>query len=74
MHDTLPHITSSYIAWDSNDDGLIGDGTKNQATTKPENTMFDVKSMIGRSYKDKYDKPWKHNLRRPKVYQPFVQW
>merc|ERR1719468_386195 len=46
-------ITPSYVAWDSNDERLIGDGAKNQATINPEKTVFDVKRLIGRKYKDK---------------------
>ncbi|RHY63942.1 hypothetical protein DYB30_004637 [Aphanomyces astaci] len=46
-------ITPSYVAWDSNDERLIGDGAKNQATINPENTLFDVKRLIGRQYNDK---------------------
>merc|ERR1719498_2169644 len=32
---------------------LIGDAAKNQATINPENTVFDVKRLIGRKFKDK---------------------
>lgn len=32
---------------------LIGDGAKNQLTTNPENTVFDAKRMIGRTWDDK---------------------
>merc|ERR1712196_404965 len=32
---------------------LIGDAAKNQATINPENTVFDVKRLIGRKYTDK---------------------
>lgn len=46
-------ITPSYVAWDENDERLIGDGAKNQATINPEKTLFDVKRLIGRAYKDK---------------------
>ncbi|TMW56496.1 hypothetical protein Poli38472_006506 [Pythium oligandrum] len=46
-------ITPSYVAWDSSDERLIGDGAKNQATINPEKTLFDVKRLIGRSYNDK---------------------
>jgi len=45
-------ITPSYVAW-SGDERLVGDAAKNQATINPENTVFDVKRLIGRSYKDK---------------------
>ncbi|DBA04015.1 TPA: hypothetical protein N0F65_009362 [Lagenidium giganteum] len=46
-------ITPSYVAWDSQDERLIGDGAKNQATINPEKTLFDVKRLIGRQYNDK---------------------
>ncbi len=46
-------ITPSYVAWDSNGERLIGDAAKNQATVNPTNTVFDVKRMIGRKFKDK---------------------
>merc|ERR1711968_404400 len=32
---------------------LVGDAAKNQATINPENTVFDVKRLIGRNFKDK---------------------
>ena len=31
---------------------LIGDAAKNQLTTNPENTIFDVKRLIGREWSD----------------------
>eukprot|EP00611_Tribonema_gayanum_P016608 TRINITY_DN28_c0_g1_i1.p1 TRINITY_DN28_c0_g1~~TRINITY_DN28_c0_g1_i1.p1 ORF type:complete len:757 (-),score=280.65 TRINITY_DN28_c0_g1_i1:398-2431(-) len=46
-------ITPSYVAWDSTGERLIGDAAKNQATVNPENTVFDVKRLIGRSFNDK---------------------
>jgi len=46
-------ITPSYVAWDSNGERLIGDAAKNQATINPEQTVFDVKRLIGRQYNDK---------------------
>merc|ERR1719421_1940743 len=45
-------ITPSYVAWDKGE-RLIGDAAKNQATVNPENTVFDVKRMIGRKFNDK---------------------
>ena len=45
-------ITPSYVAW-SGDERLVGDSAKNQATINPENTVFDVKRLIGRKFKDK---------------------
>jgi heat shock protein 5 len=45
-------ITPSYVAW-AEGERLVGDAAKNQATINPENTVFDVKRLIGRKYKDK---------------------
>jgi molecular chaperone DnaK (HSP70) len=46
-------ITPSYVAWNDEGERLIGDGAKNQATLNPEQTVFDVKRLIGRNFKDK---------------------
>jgi heat shock protein 5 len=46
-------ITPSYVAWSDEGERLIGDSAKNQATINPENTVFDVKRLIGRKYSDK---------------------
>jgi heat shock protein 5 len=45
-------ITPSYVAFSDNE-RLIGDAAKNQATSNPERTIYDVKRLIGRDYKDK---------------------
>jgi len=45
-------ITPSYWAIDSGGTRLVGDAAKNQATVNPENTVFDVKRLIGRQYND----------------------
>ena len=45
-------ITPSYVAW-SDGERLVGDAAKNQATINPENTVFDVKRLIGRKFSDK---------------------
>merc|ERR1711966_381310 len=46
-------ITPSYVAFMDNDERLVGDAAKNQATINPENTVFDVKRPIGRNFSDK---------------------
>jgi len=46
-------ITPSYVAFTSEGDRLIGDAAKNQLTSNPENTIFDAKRLIGRTYADK---------------------
>jgi len=45
-------ITPSYVAWTADDQRLIGDAAKNQASANPENTVFDAKRLIGRKYSD----------------------
>ena len=44
-------ITPSYVSF-TDDERLIGEAAKNQATVNPEQTLFDVKRLIGRRYKD----------------------
>jgi len=46
-------ITPSYVAFTDSGERLVGDAAKNQATINPENTVFDVKRLIGRKYSDK---------------------
>jgi len=45
-------ITPSWVAFTENE-RLIGEAAKNQATINPENTVFDVKRLIGRKFDDK---------------------
>ncbi|XP_046554867.1 endoplasmic reticulum chaperone BiP-like [Haliotis rubra] len=45
-------ITPSYVAFTPDGEILIGDVAKNQMTTNPENTIFDVKRLIGRTWDD----------------------
>lgn len=45
-------ITPSYVAFDG-EERLVGDAAKNQAALNPENTVFDIKRLIGRQYTDK---------------------
>jgi heat shock protein 5 len=44
-------ITPSYVAF-TDTERLIGEAAKNQAALNPENTLFDVKRIIGRSFND----------------------
>jgi len=44
-------ITPSYVAF-TEDERLTGEAAKNQATINPTQTLFDVKRLIGRKYKD----------------------
>ena len=45
-------ITPSVIAFIEGGGRLVGDGAKNQASNNPQNTVFDVKRLIGRGYSD----------------------
>ncbi|KAA8497180.1 Luminal-binding protein 5 [Porphyridium purpureum] len=44
-------ITPSYVAF-TPEERLIGDAAKNQAAMNPQNTVFDVKRLIGRKFTD----------------------
>ena len=43
--------TPSYVAY-TDDERLIGDAAKSQASSNPSNTVFDAKRLIGRKYDD----------------------
>ena len=47
-------ITPSIVAFtdNNNNERLVGDSAKNQATTNPENTIYDVKRLIGLGFHD----------------------
>jgi len=45
-------ITPSYVAFTPEGERLIGDAAKNQLTSNPENTVFDAKRLIGRTWSE----------------------
>jgi len=45
--------TPSVVAFGENDEILVGQSAKRQAVTNPENTLFAVKRLMGRSFEDK---------------------
>merc|ERR1711874_160578 len=51
MGDQGNRITPSYVAF-TEEERLIGEAAKNQATVNPSQTLFDVKRLIGRRFKD----------------------
>ena len=44
--------TPSMVAFTENKERLIGQSAKRQAVTNPENTLFAIKRLIGRSHSD----------------------
>lgn len=53
-------ITPSVVSF-TDQERLIGEAAKNQATVNPTRTLYDVKRLIGRKYNDKtvqYDKKY----------------
>ena len=44
--------TPSVIAYSSDDETLVGQPAKRQAVTNPSNTLFAIKRLIGRKFKD----------------------
>ena len=45
--------TPSVVAFAENDERLVGQSAKRQAVTNPENTLFAIKRLMGRSFDDK---------------------
>lgn len=45
--------TPSIVAYTNDNEVLVGAAAKRQAVTNPENTLFAIKRLIGRVYKDK---------------------
>ena len=45
--------TPSMVAFTESNEKLVGQSAKRQAVTNPENTMFAIKRLIGRSFSDK---------------------
>ena len=44
--------TPSFVAF-TESERLVGDAAKSQASSNPENTVFDAKRLIGRKFEDK---------------------
>ncbi len=62
MEGKKPHViensegtrtTPSIVAYTEGDEVLVGQSAKRQAVTNPDNTLFAVKRLIGRKFKDK---------------------
>ena len=49
-NDEGARTTPSVVAWNDNDEILVGQIAKRQAVTNPENTIFSVKRFVGRKY------------------------
>ena len=68
--------TPSYVAF-TDIERLVGDGAKNQASTNPENTIFDAKRLIGRSVTDEAvirdQKHWPFGIIAGPTNNPLIQ-
>ncbi|KAJ8286838.1 hypothetical protein GJAV_G00043860 [Gymnothorax javanicus] len=51
-NDQGSRVTPSYVAFTAEGERLTGDAAQNQLTSNPENTVFDVKRLIGRTWSD----------------------
>jgi len=51
VNDVVSYTTPSYVAYTENE-RLVGEAAKNQAAMNPENTVYDVKRLIGRRFSD----------------------
>jgi heat shock protein 5 len=63
LNDMGNRITPSVVAFNE-EERLIGEAAKNQATINPTNTVYDVKRLIGRKFSDK-------EVQHDKKYLPF---
>ncbi len=63
LNDMGNRITPSVVNF-AEEERLIGEAAKNQATINPENTVYDVKRLIGRKYNEK-------TIQSDKKYLPF---
>ncbi len=63
LNDMGNRITPSVVSF-AEEERLIGEAAKNQATINPENTVYDVKRLIGRKYHEK-------TIQSDKKYLPF---
>ena len=45
-------ITPSYVAW-TDDERLVGEAAKNQASDNPERSIYVIKRLMGRNFSDK---------------------
>ena len=56
-------ITPSYVAF-TDDEKLVGEAAKNQASSNPDRTVYVIKRLIGRNFEDK-------EVQRDKKYVPY---
>ncbi|KAG0131872.1 heat shock protein 70 family [Tuber indicum] len=52
VNDQGNRITPSYVAF-TPDERLVGDAAKNQYASNPQNTIFDIKRLIGRKFNER---------------------
>ena len=52
VNDQGNRITPSWVAW-NDEERLVGDAAKNQFSSNPGRTIFDIKRLIGRKFNDR---------------------
>ena len=52
VNDQGNRITPSWVAW-NDEERLVGDAAKNQYSSNPHRTVFDIKRIIGRKFNDR---------------------
>ena len=67
--------TPSYVAFNDNE-RLVGDAAKNQASINPSNTIYDAKRLIGRKFSDQVVqddmKLWSFNVEKDDTDRPQI--
>lgn len=69
-------VTPSYVAFSDNE-RLIGDAAKNQASMNPTNTIYDAKRLIGRKFSEKIVqedcKLWPYTVKADGADKPLIE-
>ena len=62
--------TPSVVAWDNNDDVLVGQVARRQAITNPDKTVFSVKRFMGQRFSEAGDDVNRYRTRSSREERP----